>query len=132
MYEFRDGHVKEHLGSISDFLESRRIENLQELERRFKPAAQPVASAAPEKTESKKDFEARKFVSKEEKKLRNRVDFLEKEISSIEKKMKDLEATLANPSENDDIMELTRSYLEYKRDLDAKTDEWGELLEKLG
>ncbi|MBQ1857560.1 MAG: ABC-F family ATP-binding cassette domain-containing protein, partial [Bacteroidales bacterium] len=53
MYEFRDGHVKEHLGSISDFLESRRIENLQELERRFKPAAQPVASAAPEKTESK-------------------------------------------------------------------------------
>ncbi|MBO7366093.1 MAG: ABC-F family ATP-binding cassette domain-containing protein [Bacteroidales bacterium] len=132
MYEFRDGHVKEHLGLISDFLESRRIENLQELERRFKPAAQPVASAAPEKTESKKDFEARKFVSKEEKKLRNRVDFLEKEISSIEKKMKDLEATLANPSENDDIMELTRSYLEYKRDLDAKTDEWGELLEKLG
>ena len=132
MYEFRDGHVKEHLGSISDFLESRRIENLQELERRFKPAAQPVASAALEKTESKKDFEARKFVSKEEKKLRNRVDFLEKEISSIEKKMKDLEATLANPSENDDIMELTRSYLEYKRDLDAKTDEWGELLEKLG
>ena len=132
MYEFRDGHVKEHLGSISDFLESRRIENLQELERRFKPAAQPVASAAPEKTESKKDFEARKFVSKEEKKLRNRVDFLEKEISSIEKKMKDLEATLANPSEKDDIMELTRSYLEYKRDLDAKTDEWGELLEKLG
>ncbi|MBP5740815.1 MAG: ABC-F family ATP-binding cassette domain-containing protein [Bacteroidales bacterium] len=132
MYEFRDGHVKEHLGSISDFLESRRIENLQELERRFKPAAQPVAFAAPEKTESKKDFEARKFVSKEEKKLRNRVDFLEKEISSIEKKMKDLEATLANPSENDDIMELTRSYLEYKRDLDAKTDEWGELLEKLG
>ena len=86
----------------------------------------------PEKTESKKDFEARKFVSKEEKKLRNRVDFLEKEISSVEKKMKDLEATLANPSENDDIMELTRSYLEYKRDLDAKTDEWGELLEKLG
>ena len=132
MYEFRDGHVKEHLGSISDFLESRRIENLQELERRFKPAVQPVAFAAPEKTESKKDFEARKFVSKEEKKLRNRVDFLEKEISSIEKKMKDLEATLANPSENDDIMELTRSYLEYKRDLDAKTDEWGELLEKLG
>ena len=132
MYEFRDGHVKEHLGSISDFLESRRIENLQELERRFRPAAQPVASAAPEKTESKKDFEARKFVSKEEKKLRNRVDFLEKEISSIEKKMKDLEATLANPSENDDIMELTRSYLEYKRDLDTKTDEWGELLEKLG
>ena len=32
--------------------------------------------------------------------------------------------------ENDDIMELTRSYLECQRDLDAKTAEWGELLEK--
>jgi hypothetical protein len=32
MYEFRDGHVKEHLGSVSEFLEKRRIENLTELE----------------------------------------------------------------------------------------------------
>ena len=35
MYEFRDGKVKEHLGSVEEFLEKRRIENLQELERRF-------------------------------------------------------------------------------------------------
>ena len=28
MYEFRDGRVKEHLGSVTEFLEKRRIENL--------------------------------------------------------------------------------------------------------
>ena len=33
VYEFRDGHVKEHLGGIQDFLEKLRIENLNELER---------------------------------------------------------------------------------------------------
>ena len=34
MYEFRDGKVTEHLGSVSDFLAKRKIENLQELERK--------------------------------------------------------------------------------------------------
>ncbi len=131
MYEFRDGHVKEYLGSVGDFLESRRIENLQELERRFSPAEKPAMQASV-KTESQKDFEARKFVSKEEKKLRNRIDFLEKEISKLESKMGEIESTLANSGEGVDIMELTRSYLELRRDLDAKTEEWGELLEKLG
>lgn len=38
MYEFRDGRVKEHLGSVHEFLEERKIENLQELERRFAPS----------------------------------------------------------------------------------------------
>ena len=37
MYEFRDGKVKEHLGSISDFLERRKIESLRELERIRRP-----------------------------------------------------------------------------------------------
>lgn len=35
LYEFRDGQVKEHLGSVAEFLEKRKIENLQELERKF-------------------------------------------------------------------------------------------------
>ena len=38
--------------------------------------------------------------------------------------MKAIEDKLANPSADDDIMELTREYLELKRDLDFKTDEW--------
>ena len=34
VYEFGGGKVKEHLGSIYDFLETKRLENLQELERK--------------------------------------------------------------------------------------------------
>ena len=34
VYEFGGGKVKEHLGGISDFLETKRLENLQELERK--------------------------------------------------------------------------------------------------
>ena len=43
--------------------------------------------------------------------------------------MKEIEAVLASPGENDDIMELTRSYLEQKRDLDAWTAEWEQLID---
>ena len=43
--------------------------------------------------------------------------------------MKAIEAVLSAPKDDDDIMELTREYLECKRELDAKTEEWGELLD---
>jgi len=43
--------------------------------------------------------------------------------------MKQIEGLLSSPGEGDDVMELTREYLECKRDLDAKTDEWGELID---
>lgn len=126
IYEFRDGHVKEHLGGIQDFLDRRKIENLQELERRFKPAetveAKPVS-------EGKQNFIEKKSISKEDRKIKNRIAFLEKEIASLELKMKDIEKILAAPGENDDVMELTRSYLEYKRDLDFKEEEWCKLME---
>ena len=43
--------------------------------------------------------------------------------------MKEIETVLSAPKDGDDIMELTRAYLECKRDLDAKTEEWGELID---
>ena len=43
--------------------------------------------------------------------------------------MHKIEEVLSNPGENDDIMELTREYLECKREVDAKTEEWASLQE---
>lgn len=65
LYEFRDGKVKEHLGGIQDFLDERRIENLQELERRFHEA-EPAKPAEPVISAGKQDFIAKKTISKEE------------------------------------------------------------------
>ena len=128
LYEFRDGHVKEHLGSVQDFLEKRKLESLQELERNI--ASKELQKPVTEK-ESAKNFQVQKVFSKEQRKLKNRVDFLEKEIARRESRMGEIEALLANPSEKDDIMELTREYLELKMALEADTDEWTTLMEKL-
>ena len=144
MYEFRDGKVREHLGSISDFLEKRKIESLQELERRFPAAESNVPDSSPtigqvststavtgKKEQAKQNFEQRRSESKEIRRIKHRVEFLEGEIGKVEAKMKEIEKILSNPTSSDDIMELTRTYLESRRELDAKTAEWEDLMLKL-
>jgi len=119
LYEFRDGHVREFLGTVQEYLEKRRLESLRELER----SAAPVKSEKPEKAVKAVAPQA----PKPDRKTRNRISYLECEIEKLEARMKEIETVLSAPGPEDDIMELTREYLECKRDLDAKTDEWGSL-----
>ena len=132
LYEFRDGRVKEHLGGVQEFLERRRLESLNELERHYKPqSAEKPQEVIQKKEEAKQEYQAQKFVSKEEKKIKNRISFLEKKIEEYETKMAEIEAKLMSPGPEDDVMDLTRAYLENKRELDYKMEEWTELNEKL-
>ena len=127
LYEFRDGKVTEHLGTVADFLRRRKLESLQELERKA-----PVQEKAPaQPSEGVKEFREMKAVSKEERKIRNRIDYLEKQISAHEEKMAEIEKILANPGNNDDILDLTREYLEHKRTMDEQTLEWTSLMEQI-
>ena len=128
LYEFRDGKVKEYLGGVAEFLERRKLESLQELERQIAPVQKPVEE---KKVQSQESFQARKSVSKEIKKIRSRVDYLEKEIDKLEKRQAAIEKILSNPGADDDVMELTREYLENKRNLDFLTEEWSEQMAKL-
>ena len=130
LYEFRDGRVKEHLGSVADFLHRRKLESLQELERKAVP--EPSRQADEDKKAStQQQFLAQKAVSKEQRKVRSRVNWLEKEIASHEARMAEIEKVLGNPGPSDDIMDLTAEYLNLKRDMDAYTEEWATLSEQL-
>ena len=122
-YEFDSGVVREHLETVQEFLQKRKLESLQELDRK---TAVPLQS----KTDPKPalSYEQQKELSRQEKKKKDRIKYLEAEIEKQEKRMKEIEEVLSNPPEDCDIMEMTREYLECKRDLDAKTDEWGSLL----
>ena len=132
LYEFRDGKVKEHLGGVQEFLERRKLENLSELERHYKPEVQEKpAEVVQKKEEAKQEYQAKKYLSKEEKKIKNRISFVEKKIEEYETKMAEIEAKLMNPGPEDDVMDLTRAYLENKRELDFKMEEWESLNEQL-
>ena len=132
LYEFRDGKVKEHLGGVQEFLQRRKLETLNELERHYnKPVEQKPVEVIQKKEEAKQEYQAKKYLSKEEKKIKNRISFLEKGIEAIEIKMKEIESVLMNPGPEDDVMELTRAYLENKREMDFKMEEWEKLSEQL-
>ena len=131
LYEFRDGKVKEHLGGVQEFLDRRKLENLSELERHNKVVEEKPVEIIQKKEEAKQEYQAKKYVSKEEKKIKNRISFLEKKIEEYETKMAEIEAKLMSPGPEDDVMDLTRAYLENKRELDYKMEEWSELNEKL-
>ena len=127
-YEFEDGVVKEHLETVAQFLEKRKLETLQELDRKDAPAAvktpeKPVSTPKPALS-----YAEQKEASRQERKKRERIRYLEAEISKAESRQKEIESILSAPQADADIMELTREYLELKRTLDSLTDEWGGLL----
>jgi ATP-binding cassette subfamily F protein 3 len=45
--------------------------------------------------------------------------------------MAEIEAKLMSPGPEDDVMDLTREYLENKRELDYKMEEWEQLNKRL-
>ena len=122
VYEFRDGKVTEHLGGVAEFLRRRKLENLQELERQEVPRKAETVRVSASRQEMKEK-------SREDRKKKNRISYLEAEIEKNESRMSEIEKKLSAPTPQDDIMELTREYLECKRDLDAKTEEWGTLID---
>ncbi len=128
-YEVRDGRVKEHLGGVTEFLEKRKIENLQQLERRTQKTEPEPNAPAPEKSSSAHNQVLFKEAEKANRKRKLRIDYLEKEIAKKESEMAKIEKILANPGNNDDILQLTRDYLELKLSLDAHMEEWTGLME---
>ncbi len=147
VYEFIDGRVKEHLGGVDDFLRHKKAESFRDIE--AAPSDRPAnpgrvqnsrgsEGASPRETLNappgqhkqagpKPDYQQQKQQSKEEKRAKNRQNLLEKQIAELEAKMADIEKILAAPTPDVDIMDLTRDYLERKRELDAKMEEWASL-----
>ena len=105
VYEFRDGGVKEYLGGIYYFLEKRKLESLQEIERRdapAKPAANPAAKSAAQPAANrdaaasgKLTYEQRKEQEKQLRKLRRAVETVEAELAEIEKQIAAYDAKFA-------------------------------------
>lgn len=121
IYEFRGGAVKEHLGGVRDFLWRLKIDTLRELERKDSDES---VEETPQQQSFKSDYLKQRAKSKEEKKKSRRIEFLEKEISAREKKIKTIETMLSSPKEGDDIEEMTKEYFKLKKDLDALAEEW--------
>ncbi|MBQ2958413.1 MAG: ABC-F family ATP-binding cassette domain-containing protein [Alistipes sp.] len=95
IYEFRDGGVREYLGDIWYFLEKRKVESLQEIERKERP----VATKAVESNGGKLSYEQKKEQEKLIRKLRKAVESVEEELAKVEKEIADYDACFAVATE---------------------------------
>ena len=132
VYEFRDGGVKEYLGGIYYFLEKRKLESLQEIERRDpspKSAAAkgPAKGAAPDEDakavpSGKASYEQRKEQEKLLRKLRRNVETIEAGLAEIEKQIAVYDAKFAAATEYNEAD--YRDYNDLKARYDHQMHEW--------
>ena len=125
VYEFGNQRVREHLGGIYDFLQSKNMTHLAELER-----AQPIKKKE-EKVESqnKISYEARKEQARLLRKQERLVEEAEKTVSQIEEQLAQIEAQLALPQPPEST--LLNEYQTKQHLLEQKMYEWELLSEQL-
>lgn len=98
IYEFRDGGVREYLGDIWYFLEKRKVESLQDIERHDKGSA-TVAKGVEAPSAGKMTYEQKKEQEKLLRKLRKAVESVEEELASVEREIADYDARFAVATE---------------------------------
>jgi ATP-binding cassette subfamily F protein 3 len=96
IYEFRDGGVKEYLGGIYYFLEKRKVESLQDIERKDKPTS---SNSSTEATSGKLTYEQKKEQEKIIRKLRKAVESIEEELAKVEREIASYDARFATATE---------------------------------
>lgn len=96
VYEFGEGLVKEHLGGIYDFLESKQMLSLHELERKNLAPVNSDAKFKPLVKESKLNYLEQKELNKRLKAQEKKVKKLEERISELEVKIQEIEQQLAS------------------------------------
>ncbi|MBO5989462.1 MAG: ABC-F family ATP-binding cassette domain-containing protein [Paludibacteraceae bacterium] len=126
-YEFANHKVIEHIDGIYDFLQTKKMESLNELE-----MSQTKKSDSPEKaktaSENKQSYEDRKELNKKIRKIERSVESLENEILQLESKISEIEEKL---SSTDNYNELLTEYESTKDSLKEKMALWEEQSEEL-
>lgn len=126
IYEFRDGEVKEHLGSFEEFLSRKQIESLDELEVDKSPVKEVVAQKL-QNSEKLIDNNQRRGQEKEQKRREAKIEKCELRIEELEKKIAESEDELTNVTDPAKILILVDNYEKLKRELNSEMEEWERL-----
>lgn len=124
VYEFGGGRVKEHLGGIYDFLRAKKIDSLQELERKDKENSRPLPreSAGMEVPSAKQDYAAQKAAAAEKRKKEKQIAETEAAIAALEAQQAEIEQQLALPENQ--TQEMFQKYESIKHQIEQKLYEW--------
>jgi ATP-binding cassette, subfamily F, member 3 len=131
LFEFRDGHVKEYLCDIKEFMEIRKVERLNQLD--LDKSGVKAVPVVEKKQAPSSDFEAA-----EKKKLQtqiaSQIKKAEEQIEKLESEIKALDDKLAVPATYDELSKdpnFFNSYNKLKKELETEMAKWEDLSSKL-
>jgi ATP-binding cassette subfamily F protein 3 len=126
VYEFGNRKVREHLGGIYEFLEKKKIETLQDLEKKI-----PISKIAEPRPGNKKiqpakpSYEQRKEQQRTLKRLEKNVAYCEAKIEKLESEIKEMEQILNTP-EGASKVDLLWKHAEREKEIAEIMNEWTE------
>ncbi len=127
VYEFKNGGVREHIGGIYDYLQSRGLEAPVSLQKPKVPAA---GTPAPEPSEGKLSYEQQKEQAKQIRKAERLVEQEETAVADIEGKIAMLEAKIAEQGSGVDNA-LFVQHGDLQKQLEEAMQRWETALEDL-
>ena len=125
MYEFSNGNVKQFLGGVYEFLETKKAKTIREFEHKEKV----VEKKQKDVSSHQLSYEERKQKDRDIRKTQNRINKLEKEIEEFEARITEMNQTLLDPSSYSDA--LLEEYNNVKKSLEQAMKDWEESEQKL-
>lgn len=127
IYEFSHHKVKQFKGDIFDFLQTKKIADLDDLNQK---SQQNKTKSEAVVTQSKQDYLKNKERESGLRKIRNKINSCEQEIEILENKLKQMDDTLASSDFSTQTSDMNKFYTEYeeiKKQLSERMNEWEEL-----
>ncbi|MDR2037672.1 MAG: ABC-F family ATP-binding cassette domain-containing protein [Bacteroidales bacterium] len=137
VYEFRDKKIKEHIGGIYEFLQKKKVDNLQELNRKAPvDIPKPISEPDPGPKDAKGNYLEKKEWDRQVRKAAAQVKETEEKIARIEREIETTEHLLAVPEhiEPDELEKMSLHYQQLQHDLEEAMGCWEKLtleLEKI-
>ncbi len=128
--EFKDKKLHEYLGDIEYYLKKRKLDDMRQVEMQKsaikKEEKKPIAN---------KIIETKPKLSREEEKsIKRKIQYLERDMEKLEKESKIIEEKMADPAfyKDPSFNEQNNAYQKMQSELEAKMEEWELQVEKLG
>ena len=127
VYEFRKPNIKEYIGDIYDFLEEKKMKELDDLNKKQK--SQPITENTV--SQGKLDYELKKQNDREAKRIEREIKKIEEQIEKLENEISEMDTIMSSPDEHPEV-NLDNAwynlYGEKKNKLQALMEEWEELI----
>jgi ATP-binding cassette subfamily F protein 3 len=125
-FEFREGKVKQHLGDIQYFLETKKMESFREYEQRKEEKDKKKELQVKDQQDSRKQ----RSEEKAERQRLRKLEKVEEQIAALEAEIADMDEKLQNPETYKQYIDDADFYANYeskKKELENCMESWAEL-----